>query len=103
MSKISNFIIVLIFIIIGIPVFELIANLFVPGLGDVFLFMHRTIWMVIKNYVLEDKLVQYGLFLLLFIFLHIGGIYMSKKEENVLFEIVAIIISVVGVVTGNIL
>ena len=103
MNRIKSFIVALIIIIVGVPAFGLVANLFVPGLGEVFLFVDKMLLMLIKNYVLKEKLAQYGIFLLLFILLHVGGIYLSKKEENVLFEIVAIIISVVGVITGNIL
>lgn len=103
MNRVKNFIIVLIFVLVGIPAIGCLLNMAVPGLGEIFAFFGNMLWQLIKEYVLVDKLQMYGLYIVMLIALNCIGIYLSRKQENALYEIITLVLSFVGIATGNIL
>ena len=88
-----------------VPLLGIVFELFLPGLGikEVFFFMPKMVWMIFKQFELENTLNTYGLFILIALFLNGLGIFISKKRENYIYEIIALILSIVGIATGSIL
>ena len=105
MRYISGFVITFIFIMVGLPLLGVIIELFLPGSGikELFLFIPRMVWMLFKQFELENSLNTFGLFIVIALILNGFGIYISKRKENYIYEVIALILSIIGLVTGSII
>ena len=104
MRHIFSFIILLLFMFCGLPLMGIALELFIPNLGfkEFFLFIPRTIWKIFKEYQLASMLETHGIYLIVALILNCLGIYISKKTENRIYEIVILFVSIIGLASGSI-
>ena len=105
MRHIKRFIITFIFVLVGLPLIGALLESFMPGSGikELFFFFLQTTWRLVRNFALENTVNKYGVFIVISIIFNGLGIYISKKRENFIYEVIALILSIIGLAKGSIL
>ena len=105
MRAITSFVFVLLILFVVLPVLGKVLLLFLPGteIDQLFEFFPRLIWQLIKQFMLEDKLKSFVIYFFIFLILNGLGIYISKKRENQVYEVIGFVLSIIGLASGSLI
>lgn len=103
MKQIKNILLNLFAFFVILPIFGAILNIWLPGIKDVTLFLVKIVFQMFVQFELSDLVMNIAIYLLLGFALSSLGIYYSSKTDNKIWEIVAIIVSIIGLLSGSLL
>lgn len=105
MNKSKALFITLIFVLVGLPVIGYVLNWIYPatGIGDFLIWFPSLFWTLFKEFELEDIAKSVILYLIIAGVLIGLGFNISKRTENKIWLFVSLIMTIVAIITGNIL
>ena len=105
MNKSKALFITLIFVLVGLPVIGYVLNWIYPatGIGDFLIWFPSLFWTLFKEFELEDIAKSVILYLIIAGVLIGLGFNISKRTENKIWLFVSLIMTMVAIITGNIL
>ena len=105
MNKSKALFITLIFVLVGLPVIGYVLNWIYPatGIGDFLIWFPSLFWTLFKEFELEDIAKSVILYLIIAGVLIGLGFNISKRTENKIWLSVSLIMTIVAIITGNIL
>ena len=105
MRRIVTFLIMLMFVMAGLPIIGKILNWIFPGtgIGEVLIWFPSIFWTMFKEFILGDIMQEFGLYIFIAIILNGFGFIISKKTDNYIWQIVSLICSIIALITGNII
>lgn len=84
--------------IVGVIVVCFIFSMFVPELREPFLFILNTVWLIVKNFFLEDAVKSIVLYIVIALIITGIGFGISAKVENKIWLVVSLIVDVAGLI-----
>lgn len=103
MKNIKNIIINLFVFFVCLPLFGAIMNIWLPGTKEVTLFLVKTVFQLFIQFQLKDTVLNIVIYIVCAIFLSSAGFYISSKTDQKIWQFAAIIVSVLGLLSGSLL
>ena len=103
MRKIKGILIILFMLLVVLPIIGKLLGAVYPEsiIEEVFMWFPQLFWTVFKQFKLKSFLLSSGLFIVIAIILNGAGMYISRKKENIIYEIIALILTIIGLCSGS--
>lgn len=103
MRHIKNIIINLFVFFVCVPLIGAIADIWIPGIKEVTLFLVKTVLQIFVQFELQDTVLNIIIYIVLAVILSSAGFYISAKTDSKIWEIAALIVSIFGLLSGSLL
>ena len=103
MRNIKNIIINLFAFFVCVPLMGAIIDIWIPGTKEVTLFLVKTVLQIFVQFELQDTVLNIVIYVVLAVILSSSGFYISAKTDNKMWKFAALIVSILGLLSGSLL